>query len=184
VLPGGSWSVAFAANDHDVVVGYGESLPSGVSHAIRWSDGTTIDLGVLPGYLRSFAFGITNDGLIMGWCTGPGLWDKAFVWKNGVMHALDDLVPRRMGLHVLRADAVNSLGSIAASGYLIAGTDPALILTPGRSPPTDLTGDCQTGPYDLAILLANWGNADSAADLNADGTVNAVDLAMLLANWG
>ena len=54
------------------------------------------------------------------------------------------------------------------------------ITTPG-----DLDGDGSVGPFDLAILLGNWGPCIGCpADLDGDGTVGAADLAMLLGNWG
>ena len=59
------------------------------------------------------------------------------------------------------------------------------ITTPG-----DLDGDGNVGPFDLAILLGNWGPCpvDPAkscdADIDGDGTVGAADLAILLGNWG
>ena len=50
----------------------------------------------------------------------------------------------------------------------------------------DLTGD--VGPFDLALLLGNWGpcpaRGDCPADLDGDGNVGAFDLALLLGAWG
>ena len=54
--------------------------------------------------------------------------------------------------------------------------------------PPDFNGDGSVGPFDLAILLGNWGPCPDQgacpADLNGDGEVNAFDLAMLLGAWG
>lgn len=50
----------------------------------------------------------------------------------------------------------------------------------------DLTGD--VGPFDLALLLGNWGPCpakdDCPADLDGDGDIGAFDLALLLGAWG
>ena len=51
--------------------------------------------------------------------------------------------------------------------------------------PADFDGNGAVGPFDLAILLGNWGpNPNHPADLDADGTVGPPDLALLLGNWG
>ncbi|MEE9212547.1 MAG: M1 family aminopeptidase [Phycisphaeraceae bacterium] len=54
--------------------------------------------------------------------------------------------------------------------------------------PADLDGNGNVGPFDLALLLGNWGpcpqEGDCPADLNGDGAVGASDLAILLGNWG
>ncbi len=53
---------------------------------------------------------------------------------------------------------------------------------------TDLDGDGAVGPFDLALLLGNWGPCadpdDCPADLDGDGAVGPFDLALLLGNWG
>ncbi len=54
--------------------------------------------------------------------------------------------------------------------------------------PGDLDGDGSVGPFDLAILLGNWGpcaNCDNCpADLDDDCNVGPADLAILLGHWG
>ena len=52
----------------------------------------------------------------------------------------------------------------------------------------DLDGDFFIGPYDLGLLLGDWGvcspNTDCPADLDEDGVVGAEDLELLLQQWG
>ncbi len=48
----------------------------------------------------------------------------------------------------------------------------------------DLNGSGNVDAADLAILIAAWGQTDSAANLNGMGTVDAADLAILIAAWG
>lgn len=57
--------------------------------------------------------------------------------------------------------------------------------------PTDVDGSGNTGAFDLAILLGNWGpippDADPAVlclDADDDGAITAFDLAVLLGGWG
>ena len=49
----------------------------------------------------------------------------------------------------------------------------------------DMDGDGEIGPFDLAVVLGNWGfNPGHQADLDHDGTVGPFDLALLLGAWG
>ena len=51
--------------------------------------------------------------------------------------------------------------------------------------PADLDGNAQVGPFDLALLLGNWGAcAGCPADLDGNGEVGPLDLALLLDTWG
>ncbi len=51
--------------------------------------------------------------------------------------------------------------------------------------PADFDNTGAVGPFDLAILLGNWGpNPNHPADLDGDNIINATDLALLLGNWG
>ncbi|MCH8992355.1 MAG: VCBS repeat-containing protein, partial [Acidobacteria bacterium] len=52
--------------------------------------------------------------------------------------------------------------------------------------PADLDGNGEVGPFDLALLLGNWGpcDGDCPADLDDSGAVGAFDLALLLGAWG
>jgi hypothetical protein len=47
----------------------------------------------------------------------------------------------------------------------------------------DLNQDGSVDGADLATLLGEWGNEDSAADLNGNGFVEGADLAVLLGRW-
>ena len=53
--------------------------------------------------------------------------------------------------------------------------------------PTDVNASGDTGPFDLAFLLGNWGpvGPDSfCLDANEDGIIGPFDLAVLLGAWG
>jgi hypothetical protein len=109
-----------------------------------------------------------------------------FVWHNGVMASLDDLLVTP-GAAASIAWAVNQDGQITAiGGYL---DDPAaLLLTPVNKHVGDLDHDCSVGFNDFVMLLAAWGPCHHAspceADLDADGAVGVVDFLILLGNWG
>ena len=51
--------------------------------------------------------------------------------------------------------------------------------------PWDLNGDGVVGPFDLAVVLGNWGPCKGCpADLDGNSQVGPFDLALLLGNWG
>ena len=69
-----------------------------VQHAIRWHNGVLTDLGALPGGTNSFAFGINEDGWVIGasenGAVDPALGIPAFVavlWRNGQIKNLGTL---------------------------------------------------------------------------------------------
>ncbi len=48
-----------------------------------------------------------------------------------------------------------------------------------------LDSNGEVGPFDLALLLGNWGSyADRPEDLDGNGEFGPFDLALLLGNWG
>ncbi len=49
----------------------------------------------------------------------------------------------------------------------------------------DMDGDDNVGPFDLGMVLGNWGpNPGNPADVNGDGEVDMGDLIILLGSWG
>jgi probable HAF family extracellular repeat protein len=83
---------AKALNDRGDIVGFADSNNgSGPIHAILWKGGKVagaVDLGVLPGYVSSEAYGVNNDGVVFGL-----LYDKKertfpFRWEDGRMTVL------------------------------------------------------------------------------------------------
>jgi len=83
---------AKAINDRGDVVGFADSNNgSGAIHAILWKGGKAagaVDLGVLPGYVASEAYGVNDRRVVFGL-----LYDKRertipFRWENGHMTVL------------------------------------------------------------------------------------------------
>ncbi|MCZ6653689.1 MAG: hypothetical protein O7D91_11765 [Planctomycetota bacterium] len=67
----------------------------------------------------------------------------------------------------------------------ICTTSEVATLTVITDCPADFDNTGGVGPFDLAILLGNWGpNPNHPADLNDDDIIDAADLALLLGNWG
>ena len=189
VIPGGYTAEAAAISNTGAVVGAGiVPDPDGkdaFAHAFYWCDGAMIDLGTLPGFSRSFSLDVNDSHTVVGQCTEPAQLGRGFIWRNGVMTDLNDLIDPALEIHIGQAKAINNTGQVLVRGNTPDGTR-SIILTPKNASATDLTADCLTGMTDLMVLLDQWGPKPplGGADFNADGIVNAADLAELLANWG
>jgi probable HAF family extracellular repeat protein len=211
-LPGEVATEAYDVNDAGDVVGsswwYTTQFFSAKGAAL-WPNGSVeaIDLGFVPAppgscsenpyWHKSIARAINNCGQIVGeaMCIASGAPKAAFLWQDGVIHNLEDLIPSGTGWTLKTALDINDAGQIVGYG-LIAPNDQhlrAFLLEPLSPPscpiaPSDLNGDGSVGPADLAILLGSWGpcpaEGDCPADLDGDGIVGAADLAILLGAWG
>jgi probable HAF family extracellular repeat protein len=110
---GGTISRGNSINDRGWVAGYSNLAGNQARHAIRWLNGSLLDLGTLGGPNSSVAWPVKNDiGIIAGitqtatpdplgenWscsaffpgATATGPICVGFVWKDGVMRALPTL---------------------------------------------------------------------------------------------
>lgn len=106
---------ATAINEHSTVVGWAfvpcDKQP--MAHAAIWRDGRVVDLGTLGGD-TSRAYGLNDAGQVTGYSSvGKGEY-SGFLWDNGRIFDLNDLVPSSLGYRVTCADAINNRGQIAA----------------------------------------------------------------------
>ncbi|MEE9128965.1 MAG: hypothetical protein V3T84_03035 [Phycisphaerales bacterium] len=186
VIPGGFSSAGDAINSRGDVAGLGwmfdKDANEDVRRAFAWIDDQMILLGTLPAYPDSFARGINDDRIVVGFAQTNG--QRAFVWKDGVLMALNDLISPDLGLDINAALAINQAGQITGVATSPDGVV-AFVLTPIEPPVGDLDGDCTVGASDLLILLTNWGPCkECPSDLDGNGSVGASDLLILLVNWG
>ncbi len=132
-----SFSEAFAISDIDVAVGAAVSgtTRSGtpIRRAVRWDlsgpTPTITDLGSLG---RTFAEAkdVNDAGQIVGFVTNiSGLSDRAFLWENGVMTDLNDLLPANSGWVLRSAEGINEQGWITGFGTFNGATR-AFVLVP------------------------------------------------------
>lgn len=134
---------ALDINDHGQVVGNSPTTGGDV-HAFLWDDGDMTDLGVLgePGS-SSFAYGVNNSSQVVGTLAVDDLgatFYRAFLWDNGTLHDLNDLVPDLPeGVTLGRAFGINDDGEIivttcrtpcALPGY----QEGTYVLTPQQDP--------------------------------------------------
>lgn len=136
---GGVVTEAAEINDAGQIVGWSETgelkqfpadvtIPSTtpVRRAFLWEDGVMIDLGTLGGQ-SSAAVAINNRGDVIGWAatgevtvseratgTSGREIERAFLYRDGTMQALDDFVPPSSGLGIVSVIDINDSGDILA----------------------------------------------------------------------
>jgi probable HAF family extracellular repeat protein len=128
---GGATGSAYAVSGNGLIAGV-SALASGVSHGFLY-DGTTIsDLGALGADTNSStARGVNNSGMVVGDSNGHG-----FLYLNGRMFDLNDLIAPDSGFAIVNAYGINDQGQIIAFGtdasFKTDGRH-ALLLTPSWS---------------------------------------------------
>jgi probable HAF family extracellular repeat protein len=127
-LPGADYSEATAINDSIEITGKSYSSNFQFQHAFLWSKGKMIDLGVLPNSTTSEGSSINRAGQVVG---GSG---AAFLYSDGKMHNLNDMIPANSGWVLLGATGINDRGQIVGTGEL-NGVGAAFLLSPDCSDP-------------------------------------------------
>ena len=194
-IPRGFTSIGEAINQNGLVTGEGAVvLEDGKTTVVRsflWADNQMTDLGTLPETTFTRARDIDCQKRIVGSGHNQFLTDQAaFIWQEGVITALNDLIPFDPNLNLESAMGINNAGQIAVaarSDDLDASVGVLLSLIENGIP-GDLDNDGQVGVKDMLILLGDWGSCDNCsncpADLDNNCVVGVPDLLILLGNWG
>jgi probable HAF family extracellular repeat protein len=136
-LGGITWHTPMDINDGGDVVGFsnppGES-PEGdfIAHAFLWTSGaaTAQDLHTLPGDALSEAFAINSARQVVGVSFGGTSGSRAFLWQDGAMTNLNDLVDIAPDV-LLSAQDINDAGQITGRVLnAVTGEIQAFIATP------------------------------------------------------
>jgi probable HAF family extracellular repeat protein len=201
-LSGDVATEAFDVNDAGDIVGaswYYTTQFFSAKTATLWRDGGSeaIDLGLVPAapgscsfnpyWHKSIARAINDRGQIVGeaMCITSGAPKAAFLWEDGVMHNLNDLIPPGTDLDLRSARDVNDAGEIVGYGIDPLGRLRAFLLTPLDTCPADVDGDDAVNVPDLLAVLAAWGPcAGCPEDIDGDGIVGIDDLLAVLQAWG
>lgn len=190
-------STANAVNAGGQVVGWSSFLPPGFEYPVsrafvvspvdgawyRDEDGNGIndlmlELGTLGGSISS-AFSINDWGHVVGTALTEELQSHAFLWIDGVMYDLNDLLHSDdAGWQLSYAYDINNRGQIVGSGHNAAGEYRGFLLTP-------VEGDCNFNgvPDDEEIAAGtspdcNGNNVpdECEPDCNANGTADECDI--------
>jgi probable HAF family extracellular repeat protein len=141
-LGGHSWNTPTAINNDGTIVGF--SLLAGQDgtrnyEAFIWTrEGGMRSLGKPAGDVRSAAFGINDEGQVVGLSVGGPYVLRALFWENGVMTDLNDITESGSP-YLLYANDINDRGEIAGQAFDPGtGELPAFVGFPiesGLSPP-------------------------------------------------
>lgn len=112
----GPGSEARDINDDGVIIGRASYTPPGTTFATLWRNGEQINLGTLPGTTASDARALNSWQEIVGDATGSSSHNAAFLWKNGQMYNLNELVEPGHGWRLYSARAINDDGWIVGTG--------------------------------------------------------------------
>lgn len=135
---GGDYGYAAWLNDAGSVVGTAANT-GGALLAALWQEGTTTDLGTLPGDACSAADAINSAGQIVG---GSGFYDApyfpactdliehAVLWDHGQIIDLNSLVPPGADLTLTEAWFINDRGEIGGIASLANGDQHVFLLVP------------------------------------------------------
>jgi probable HAF family extracellular repeat protein len=136
---------------------------------------------------RSLATDVNDHRQVVGYCHTSSLGGDGFIWQNGVMSNLNDLISPDAKVEIYLAVAINNSGQIATRGKdLVDGREVALLLTPIPPPPGDCNCDGHVDVDDLLSVIREWGPAipTTTADFDLDGAVDMDDLLTVLMEWG
>jgi probable HAF family extracellular repeat protein/T5SS/PEP-CTERM-associated repeat protein len=123
---GGDYSSADTINESGQVVGVSRLADNTTLRAFLW-DGSMQDLGALT-WTHSAAYDINDNGQVVG-ALQTGQTSHAFVWADGQMQDLNDLIPSGSGWVLSEAHAINDKGRIVGFGTF-DGQTRAFLLEP------------------------------------------------------
>jgi len=163
-LPGWGNSKAHGINDSGQVVGNGfnsfnASFPDSFTdgHAFLWSGGMQ-DLGTLPGWSASIAYGINNNGQVVGdsFNSDSTSDTRAFLWSSESGMQDLSLLPGVVGTGwsvLSSARAINDAGQIVGWG-INNGAQRAFLLSPAKCEVTVK----RFGQCDITSAPGHWGD--------------------------
>ena len=118
-------------NDSGQVIGFYMAY-NGFPLSFFWEDGSLRDIGTFPGLLNfNSLWGINNSGQVVGysWSVTSDQEHRPFLWDNGEIWDLNDLIPEDSGVQLFYAHDINEQGQILARGR-IDGVSHSYLLTP------------------------------------------------------
>ena len=125
---------ACAINNYGQVVGHSNLAGDTAFHAYLWNKERGMkDIGTLSGDFASLALGINDAGVVVGASLDPNFNSRAFLWENGEMTDLNNVIPANSELYLQQAKSINASGEITGVGANGAGELHGFLATPDRS---------------------------------------------------
>lgn len=127
-IPGGI-STARGINEFGVIVGSADFINDGTPKetAAIWKNGVVTNLGTLAG-VQSQANDINEHGTVVGLTTWSGSGVRAFIYRNGTMNDLNDLLPPGSRWTLSTAAHISNDGRIIGEGFLRGAKKPFLLV--------------------------------------------------------
>ena len=125
---GSSISAASGINASGQVAGTSKIAGDRINHACLWEKGAITDLGTLGG-ANSIAWGINTAGQIVG-IAATQAGSHAFLWSDGMMRDLNQLIPPGSGWELTVAFSINDAGQIVGRGSYNGQALRSFLLTP------------------------------------------------------
>jgi probable HAF family extracellular repeat protein len=139
-IGGHGWNTPTFINNQGQVVGFANQSGDLINgqlalnfHAFLWTQERGMrDLGTLPGDAISEALGINESGQVVGVSYGAGFsHPRAFLWQDGVMMDLNNLIPAGSSLTLEVAGDINDRGEITGTAFdSTTQTSPAFLAIP------------------------------------------------------
>ncbi len=168
---GGDFSGASAINEGGEAVGFAylaNDPVNGPYHAALWKHiGELTDLGTLGGDSCSFASSINDKTQVIGisipGCTFQISTVRPFLWMEGSLYDLNELIPAGSSLHLVSVETINNRGEIAGMGLDASGNEHSFLLLPCHG-----ENDCQEAQSEK--LEAKPSPVPQPLQLNNSGT--------------
>lgn len=154
----GSVAVAADVNNRGTVIG-SASFADGSQHPFLWTrDGGIRDLGLMsadPTDIVNTAFEINDRGQMVGAsCDVTMQICRGYIWQNGVMTDVNELLPPDSPLYVILATAINDAGQIAGLAIDFGtGEAHAFLATPAAGSAAQLAAQRLSSPRARPQLL-------------------------------
>lgn len=167
-----------------VLVGKTTEDMFGPFQAYIWHDGVMSHLGSLPGFESVAPHDINNSDFVIGSCLNPGVNSTLYIWHDGSLHALDDLIDPSIGLTTASGARINDSGVIVGEGIIPSMGFISYVLHPVPRVMGDANCDEVVDVADLLDIISQWGACTGcSADFDSNNTVDIMDLFMVIDNW-
>jgi probable HAF family extracellular repeat protein len=176
---GGTYSVGMSINRAGQILGLASTANDLEYHAFVYTAAMT-DLGTLGGDF-SYGVAINNLGQVVGESTTAEGALHAFLWQNGTMIDLNNLLPSNSGWELTGALFINDSGRIVGFGNHDGLSQWFILdLASANQPPVAVAGPNQIVECDSAAILNGTGSSDPdgtglAFEWSLSGTVLSID---------